>query len=99
MESLRLPVIDQGQAEAAPRELKRSVWAAANLLRAGGLNTLETIEHLTLALFLKLLSKRGHGGIAEIDRIAEGLPNRDVVGECLTQQAPSLYLVDEALPA
>src|SRR4051812_21847719 len=40
--------------EFEPERVRRSIWGAANTMRAAGLNTLDTIEHLGLLLFLRL---------------------------------------------
>lgn len=38
-------------------QASRTIWAAANAMRDGGFSTLDTIDHLTMLLFLRLRSR------------------------------------------
>jgi type I restriction-modification system DNA methylase subunit len=42
--------------EADSAQAGRTIWAAANAMRDGGFSTLDTIDHLTMLLFLRLRS-------------------------------------------
>lgn len=79
--------------------LRRSVWTAANLMRASGLGGLDMIEHFTLFLFLRLLRERQHGGLTDMDEYAAHLDSPDLIEECLAERDPAAHFNEKAFPS
>jgi type I restriction enzyme M protein len=77
-----------------PAELTRRIWAAANLMRAGGFSTIDTIEHLSLLLFLRLVA--GQHGFVDLETASGSL---DPLRECERSKAPAQHFKDEVFPS
>jgi type I restriction enzyme M protein len=78
--------------------LRRGIWAAANLLRAGGLSSLDTIEHLSLLLFLRLLAERDHGALSEVRKLSERIAIGDPLAESSAARNAAAAFRNEAFP-
>jgi N-6 DNA Methylase/Type I restriction modification DNA specificity domain len=68
--------------------INRQVWAAANLMREGGFSTLDTIDHLTLLLFLRLFHGASTEGPPGIEGLGQQLKSEDPIASCLCVSRP-----------
>ncbi len=90
--------VDAPSSDFERERVRRTIWSAANAMRAAGLNTLDTIEHLGFLLFLRLAAKRG----AELPRSAAGLDgllgDADVLAECASRTDPAAWFNESFFP-
>ncbi|HEX2102655.1 MAG TPA: N-6 DNA methylase [Solirubrobacteraceae bacterium] len=78
--------------------VRRSIWAAANTMRAAGLNTLDTIEHLGFLLFLRLVTQPESELPASATRLHGLLEHADVVERCAGERDAARWFNQSFFP-
>lgn len=78
--------------------VRRTIWAAANTMRAAGLNTLDTIEHLGFLLFLRLAASNDAHGLGSAAPLRGLLDAGDIVDVCSSQPDPATWFNEVFFP-
>lgn len=67
-------------------------------MRAGGFNTLDTIEHLTLLLFFRLLADPHPERAPDVGSLSERLGSADPLAACLASKEPARHFREVVYP-
>lgn len=79
--------------------LQRDIWSAANVLRTAGLNPLETVEHVSLLLLLRLAEGTSRGLLGELRRLSPALATGSLYEAVAAQSQAARFFNEEFFPA
>jgi type I restriction enzyme M protein len=79
-------------------DLQREIWTAANALRAAGLNPLETVEHVSLLMLLRLAEASTSGLLGELKAASSLLQTMALSSEVSSHKRPAAFFNEQLFP-
>lgn len=79
-------------------ELRRQIWNAANVMRSAGLNPLETVEHVSLMMLLRMAEEADDGALSDLRRLSPTLEGATLFEEITSRESPARFFNEQFYP-